>query len=138
MGRQFGGACLVTSYISVCVCFVNLGISFFKECQHFGVQVFLTGPRVPMDLTHLFPLSHFYNMCLSLGGSYQGLSDLFILSKDLLFVSVAKLSLALFFLTLSHKSIEAGTLCYLCFCMCAHHDCIISMLVRLLIYRCKN
>ena len=128
MGRQFGGACLVTSYISVCVCFVNLGISFFKECQHIGVQVFLTGPSVPMDLTHLFPLSHFYNMCLSLGGSYQELSDLFILSKDPLFVSVAKLSLALFSLTLSHNSFEAGMLRFVCFCIFDHQDASLACL----------
>ena len=81
-----------------------------------------------MDLSHLFPLSHFYNMCLPLGGSYQGLSDLFILSKNLLFDSTAKLSPALSFLTLSHNSFVVGMLCFVCFCIFDHQDASVACL----------
>ena len=100
---------------------MNLAISFFKDCQHFGVQGFLSTPRVPMTLTHLFPVSHFNNMCLPLGGSCQGLSDLCIPSKDQLFVSTAKRFLALYFSTLSHNSFEAGMFCFV-FCIFDHQD----------------
>lgn len=100
---------------------MNLAISFFEDCQHFGVQGILSAPRVPMDLTHLFPVSHFNSMCLPMGDSCQGLSDLFILSKDQLFVSTVKLYLYLFFLTLSHNSFEVGMLCFVCLFVCFLH-----------------
>lgn len=38
--------------------FVDWAISFFEGCQLFGIQGFLAAPRVSMDHTHLFPVSH--------------------------------------------------------------------------------